>query len=449
MARRLAAYSGVHLPHNQKSLHGPHSMNFSFNSQALLSYATGSSGAPLYTLEGWRSADPVLGLALLMIVALLAGEAVRRFTRLPRAVGQMLVGALASPLALRLLDRTELDPWKPLIDLAVGVLVFELGSRIRPRWLIDNPWFTLSCVCEAALAGAAVSGTLMLLGAPGYSAVLAGAVAMSTSPLITMTVVHEVQPRGQVTERMLMMSALNSVLAVLALKAWRVAVTADASTPGVEWEPAVINAVYVLCGSFLLGAVVGMVLNQLSRWVRGASSLAVLQIGLVVLAAMLAAQWLFSPLLALLLAGVVARVRMSHRLTVEPQLGSAGAVLTVLLFLSIGVLSTLDDLLRLWPWVLAILVARLAGKAAAVFALARPSGLGWHQALGLTLALQPMTNVAVLLAAATFGWPGDVPPPDAAMLQALLIATTLMQLSGPWWTQFGLRNIANETNGGK
>lgn len=423
-------------------------MNLSINSQTLLAYAATSS-APLYTLEGWRNADPVLGLALLMIVALIAGEAVHRLTRLPRAVGQMLVGALASPLALRLLDRTDLDPWKPLIDLAVGVLVFELGSRIRPRWLIDNLWLTLSCICEALLAGLAVAATLVLLGAPAYSAVLAGAVAMSTSPIITMTVMHEAQPRGQVTERVLMMAALNSVLAVLALKAWRVAVSADTSTPGVEWEPALINAVYVLSGSFLLGALVGLVLTHLARWVQGSTSLAVLQIALVVLAAMLAAQWLLSPLLALLLAGVVARARMGHGLTVEPQLGSAGAALTVLLFLSIGVLSTLDDLLRLWPWVVAIMVARLAGKAAAVFALARPSGLGWRQASALTLALQPMTNVSALLAAATFGWPGDVPPPDAAMLQALLIATTLLQLTGPWFTQFALRSVARETNGRK
>jgi Kef-type K+ transport system membrane component KefB len=424
-------------------------MSVSFHSQTLLSYvASAASSAPLYTLEGLRSADPVLGLALLMIVALVAGELVHRLTRLPRAVGQMLVGALASPLALRLLDRTDLDPWKPLIDLAVGMLVFELGSRIRPRWLIDNPWLTLSCICEAVFAGLAVTWALMLLGAPAYSAVLAGAVAMSTSPVITMTVIHEAQPRGQVTERVLMMAALNSVLAVLALKAWRVVVSADAAAPGVDWQPALVNAVYVLAGSFLLGAAAGIALTYLARWVpRSTTSLAVLQIALVVLAAMLAAQWMLSPLLALLLAGVVARARMSHHLTVEPQLGSAGAALTVLLFLSIGVLSTLDDLVRLWPWVLAILLARLLGKAAAVFALARPSGLGWHQAAALTLALQPMTNVAVLLAATTFGWPGETPAPDAAMLQSLLIATTLMQLSGPWWTQLGLSTIARETKG--
>src|SRR6185295_8898560 len=106
----------------------------------------------------------------------------------------------------------------------------------------------------------------------------------------------------------------------------------------------------------------------------------VLQIALVIIASMLAVTWTLSPLLALLVAGMVARARMQHALTVEPQLGSAGAALSVVLFVCLGLLLTLDGLLQLWPWVLAIIVARMAGKAIGVAALARPSGLGWRQA---------------------------------------------------------------------
>ncbi|MEY4906808.1 MAG: hypothetical protein RL260_526, partial [Pseudomonadota bacterium] len=115
----------------------------------------------LWPIQALRGADPIMGLAVLMIVALLAGEAVHRMTRLPRALGAMLVGALASPLALSLVARAELDPWKPLLDLAVGLLVFELGSRIRPRWLIDNPWLTVKCLAEALVTGVAVTAVLV------------------------------------------------------------------------------------------------------------------------------------------------------------------------------------------------------------------------------------------------------------------------------------------------
>ena len=50
----------------------------------------------------------------------------------------------------------------------------------------------------------------------------------------------------------------------------------------------------------------------------------------------------------------------------------------------------------------------------------------------------------MLLAADTFGWPAQLPRMDAGVLQALLAATTLMQLTGPLWTVLGLRQVAGE-----
>lgn len=400
----------------------------------------------LWTLEGWRAADPVMGLALLMLIALFAGEAVHRLTRLPRAIGPMLVGVLASPAALRLVDVHDLDPWKPLLDLAVGILLFELGTRLQPRWLVRNPWLTLKALSEALLSGGAVTAALMMLGAPAVSAVLAGIVAMSTSPVITLNGVHELGARGQVTERLLTLCAINSVLAVLGLKVWSVVATFGAGNDlsNGPWFTVAAEALYALCGSFLLGAVAGLAVQQASAWLSRESSRAILQLGLVVLSAMVAAQYGLSALLALLVAGMVARARMGHALRVEPQFGLMGTALTLLLFLSLGLLATLHGTAALLPWVLAIVAARLAGKALAVLLLARPSGLGWRQAGGLVLALQPASGLAVLSVGASFGWPLGWPTPDTQVMQALLIAIGLLQLAGPAFTQWGLRLVARE-----
>lgn len=413
---------------------------------ALESWLSSSPGsaAPLWTLEGLRGADPVLGFALVMLAAVALAELLHRKLRAPRMLGHMITGALASPLALRLLDRTDLDPWKPIIDLAIGVLVFELGSRIRPRWLIDNPWLAFTCALEGMLAGLCVAVTLVWLDAPVASAWLAGAVAMSTSPVITLVLVHELRSRGQVTERLLITTAINSALAMLALKAWNVVAAAGSINIGNELLPVVTDAVVVIGGSFLLGVFAGWLLAKLHQPLRDAAAAPVLQIALVILAAMVAAQWKLSPLLALLIAGMAARSKMGHMLTVEPQLGSAGAVLTVLLFIALGMLFTLDDVATLWPWVVAILLARLVGKGVAVALLARLSALSWRQAAALTLTLQPMSSLAVLLAGNTFGWASQMPGVAGGVLQALLIATTVSHLLGPVLTKFSLKSLADE-----
>lgn len=410
------------------------------------SAAAPAASAPLWTLDGLRAADPVLGVALLMLVAVLLAETLHRTWRLPRICGHMLTGAVAGPVMLRLLEGLDLDPWKPLIDLAVGALVFELGSRIRPRWLLDNRWLALSCLLQALLCGTFVTVALHWLGAPWLTAAVAGTVALSTSPVIVLAVTHESRARGQVTERLLMMAAINAVIAIVGLKVLRIVLASDSVSPGEEFTRASISALRVISGSFLLGLACGFAMDRLSPMVRGTPAMPVLQIALVIVASMLAAQWTLSPLLALLVAGMTARARMQHALTVEPHLGSVGAVLNVLLFICLGLLFTLEGIATLWPWVLVIVIARVAASALAIGALARRSGLSHRQATGLALALQPMSSLAVLLAADTFGWSSQLPGTHTPTIQALLLATTLMQVTGPIWTQLSLRHLARETN---
>ena len=80
---------------------------------------------------------------------------------------------------------------------------------------------------------------------------------------------------------------------------------------------------------------------------RGTPAMPVLQIALAIIAACWP-QW--TPRRCCAAAGMTARARAcSIALTVEPHLGSAGAVLNVLLFICLGLLFTLDGLARLWP----------------------------------------------------------------------------------------------------
>jgi len=409
---------------------------------------TGTTGilpqAPAFNWPDLHQLDPVLGLAAVMLIAVVAASILHRLLKLPRLTGYMLVGALASPLGLGLLRPDDLNGWKPIIDLAIAALVFELGSRLRPRWLIDNPWLAASCMLEGLCAALAVGAVLVWLGAPLLSAVLAATVAASTSPIIVMAAVHELRPRGQVGERLLMMCAINSLLAMLVLKLWPLLAMTDQVSLASDAMTWMASALFVICGSFLLGLLGGWILDRATRLSDQRSSTPVLHIALVMLGSTLASTWGLSPLLTLLVAGMTARALMGHRLTVEPYLGSAGAALTVLLFISLGMLFTLEGVQMVWPWVIALIAARLVGKGVGVALLARPSGLGWRQAAGLTLALQPMGSLAVLLVADNFRWSEQLPGFDLAVMQALLVAAALMQLTGPLWLNLALRRVAGE-----
>lgn len=389
--------------------------------------------------------DPALLLGVGLILALLAGRAAQRHLGWPRLSGALAVGAVLGPVGLGLLDATDLAAWRPLLDLAVGLLVFELGSRLKPRWLLDNPGLTLQLGVQALAVGLLVGLGLVALGMGGLPAAVAAAVAVSSSPLVALGLLHGARPRGQVTERMLHASAWHSALACLLLAVLAAASGVDGATAGSAsawWAPA-LRALLLLLGSVLLGLAAGLLLDGLGRWLQADGDQAVLQLALLSLTSLLASLGGLSALLSLLVAGLVARARLGHRLSVTPQLGSAGAALHLLLFLSLGLMARLDGLGALGATVAVLLGARALGLVGGALLTARASGLSLRQALALGLAQQTLTPPTLLLGGgALTAALLDTGPQLAA---TLLLATTLGHALGPLLGQWALARLAGET----
>src|SRR5215470_19410289 len=105
-------------------------------------------------------------------------------------------------------------------------------------------------VAEALLAGVLVFLTLnYYFGQARLVAAVAGAIAMSTSPAVLMRVAADLRAEGQVTERALILTAMNSVLAFLAL---------TVLIPWLHleyrkgWLAVFLHPVYLLVGSLLV-----------------------------------------------------------------------------------------------------------------------------------------------------------------------------------------------------
>ena len=128
----------------------------------------------LHFIPAW---PPVIGplawVAVLLLAAIVAGEAVRRWLRVSRVIGYLLVGAVLGPHAAGLLDTGTLDKLRVFVDIAVGLLLFELGQRVDLGWLRRNPWLLAASLLEAALTLAAVFALMTLFGARPVTATAA------------------------------------------------------------------------------------------------------------------------------------------------------------------------------------------------------------------------------------------------------------------------------------
>lgn len=353
----------------------------------------------------------------------------------PRVSVYVAVGLLASIAAPAptLVDGSVLAL---LAQLALALVLFELGHRIRLRWLRINPWVAAAALLQGLALFVLLGWAGGWLGlAPEVSWLLA-AVAVAASPAGLLRVVNDLRAGGQVTERALHQAALLSVLAVLLVKAvsthWFVRSAGD-------WLAALLAGGYALVASVGLGMALAVVLGWLVRGPFAAPQVPTVGYALALVWLTVVADTLkLSPLLAALSFGVMLRERQTLAAAVQRNFGTLGWLLGVFLFVYVGSRTVWPALAEPGVWAMAALVlaARLLVSVAVNVALAWPAGIGVRKGVLTGVALLPMSALTLLLLERSAAL-GVVPA--AAVLHQLAAALLWAELLGPLLTAWALR----------
>lgn len=377
--------------------------------------------------------QPVLFGALL-VLGLLAGEAVRRYAALPRITGWVVTGILLGPQASGLLSIETLAASRLLIDLSLGLIVFELGFRLDYQWLRRNQWLFATAVAECALCFWAIFAALSYFGFRPLLAAVAAAIGTATSPPVVLLVAQELRADGQITERMLLFTAVNSAFAYLVLTLLLPFLHFEQETP---WESAMLQPFYLLAGSLVLGLVANALLLRLASWLpKREDRQFVLLVALIVLTVGVAHSLNLSVVVALVVLGVAARNSDRAHVLLPVRLGYGAQLFFVILFVLTGASLEFSANAAAAMVIAAFIVVRFLGKAAALLLLGRLSGIRPGGAGLLAIALLPMSGLAVVMVQDT----GLLYPAFGKELGAIVLgAVAVLELAGPLATQFALR----------
>jgi len=376
---------------------------------------------------------------LVLLLAWFVGERLHERWQVPRVTSYVGVGLLGGLVNLPGLT-TDIPGLPFLANVALSLVLFELGYRINLRWFRHNPWVLLQGVLESIATFGLIYWVTGWLSLPIDQRLIIAALSVSASPAGVVRVANEMRSAGQATERVLHLCAINCALAVLALKLvvgyWHLSTSGDLLM-------AAFGSVHVVVTSVALGGLLGVVVPWLLRFRASQARDMTVVFALSVLLLTTAAYGLrLSPLLAALAFGIVARERRVHLTNAQRDFGTAGDLLAVFLFVYIAsLLDWAQVASSLWLGVLLIAV-RTASKVAFGLAAARLSGITERKGVLTGLALTPMSAFAILLLEQSrlMGF-----EPAVAVLSVLTGMMLLQELLGPVVTQRALR-AARETH---
>ena len=386
-------------------------------------------------LPSWPPAFGELVLfGALLVAGLLGGELAQRFASLPRVTGYVLVGFACGPHALGLVEGPLFAGARVFVDLALGLIVFELGHRFDLDWLSRNRWLAVAAVGESVGAFCAIYAGLVYFDYSPLLAACAAAVGTATSPAVVMVVAHELRASGQITERMLLFTAVNCVFAYVALTLLLPFLHLEHAAGG---RSAILHPLYLLAGAGLLGFAGSQLLLGIAKWLgKREDRQFILLIALVVLVVGCARALNLPVVVALLVLGMLARNLDYDHALLPLRFGHAGQLLFVVLFVLSGASIDFSGLETVALVTAVFVVVRFLGKAIAILALGRLSGLRAGGAGLLSLSLLPMSGLAVVM---VYDTAALYPRFGAELAAVVLSAVALLELIGPLATQFALR----------
>ncbi len=376
---------------------------------------------------------------LALLIAWFLGEWLLERWNIPRVTSYVAVGLVGSLINLPGLT-TDITGLPFLANVALALVLFELGYRINLRWFRHNPWVLLLGVVESLVTFGVIYWVSGWFALPIEHRLIIAALSISASPAGVLRVANELRSTGQATERVLHLCAINCLFSVLALKLvvgyWTLSTSGDLVL-------AAFGSVHVVGTSIAVGGLLGVAVPWLLRLRNTHERGVTVVFALAVLLLTTAAYGLMlSPLLAALTFGIVARERRVHLTSAQRDFGTAGDLLSAFLFVYIASLLTWVDVRTTFILGVVLILARTFTKVLCNVAAARLSGISERKGALTGLALTPMSAFAILLIEQTrlMGF-----EPAVQVLATMAGMMLLQELLGPIVTQRSLM-AARETH---
>jgi Kef-type K+ transport system membrane component KefB len=381
-----------------------------------------------------ESIDSLALLSLLLVIGLLIGEWLHARVGWPKVIGYVLAGTIFGPSLLGWISIEALAQVRPIADAALGLLMMEVGRRLDLSWLGRNPELLRSTLGDIFLSFVLIF--LFALWAVGLTpawAAATAAVTMASAPAVVLLTIEETKAQGQVTERIILHTAISSAASFVAFAIVLGIVHAEQSE---DWLNALAHPLWVAFGALLIAGLAGrLALSIASRLPKRSLAQVFVLVACALLAVGIARMLAVPVFLTLFLMGVLLAARDKQQTLRYTALPDGHWLLAIVLFVVVGASLPWQN----FTWLtglqaLGLLAVRAIAKTAAL-AVAGGS-LPMPRRLLVGMGIQPLSATAVFM---VYEVASLYPEIGRSALALPLFAAAIMELAGPALCQLALK----------
>lgn len=378
---------------------------------------------------------------VLILLGLIGGVMAHKSMLFPRITAFMLVGLVFGPSGLDWVNTEMIANGKVFIDIALGMIMFNLGRTLNLGALRQLKGIYASSAAEIVLTFGFIALGFLAFGAHWLSALLVAAIGISASPAITMMVIQEFQAKGPVVTRTLPLLALNNLGAFAVFTALLPLIYISQHTGTAGWTDIatmVLHPLYLIAGSFALAYAIYTLARLVLHSRFGGADLSAFPLLVGVLAfgiGFSVVLGLSAMLTNLFLGMMVANLRHTEKLR-EEGFGAQEEIFLIILFVLAGAKLHLEEVGQYLGWAILFVVLRGAGKLVALTACQPLTGSTLKQNIGITGMLTPMAGLAIGLTQMT----ESLFPTVGRNLATLILAgVAILETIGPLVSEWALK----------
>lgn len=376
-----------------------------------------------------------ISLAIALAFAL-ASSKLMKLIKLPNVTGYLIAGLIAGPYVTGLINSETISSLGMIPEVALGFIAFSIGAEFRLSYLkkVGSAPLVIA-ITESLGAVIAVDAALIIAGFEIPFSLSLGAIAAATAPAATLMVVKQYKAKGEVTDTLLAVVALDDAAALMC---FGISVAIAKSISGSEGFSlgSIAGPLTEIFGALLLGAAAGVLFRFLTMLFTGRGNRLAVTFMLVFVCVGVGSLLGLSSLLACMMMGAVFCNTSNNSDTVFELTDRITPPLYMLFFFVSGAQLDISILPGIGLIGVIYVLARVVGKiGGAMFgAVISHSSKNIRDHLGFMLV--PQAGVAIGLATTAMT---AVPDYGPTIRTVILCGTVIYELTGPLITKLALK----------